>query len=56
MAARGAYNQEKRQEIITIVDKQEYLKLMNFLEKVDPRAFVTVYNVNKIIYEPKIKE
>ena len=53
---KGAYHQEPRREIITIVDKQEYLKLMNYLEKIDPRAFVTVYNVNKIIYEPKIKE
>lgn len=55
-ALQGAYNLENRQEIITIVDKQEYLKLMNYLEKVDPHAFLTVYNVNKIIYEPKIKE
>ena len=55
-ALKGAYHLEDRSEIITIVDKQEYLKLMNFLEKVDPRAFVTVYNVNKIIYEPKIRE
>ena len=54
-ALQGAYNLENRQEIITIVDKQEYLKLMNYLEKVDPHAFLTVYNVNKIIYEPKIK-
>lgn len=55
-ALQGAYNLENRQEIITIVDKQEYLKLMNYLEKIDPHAFLTVYNVNKIIYEPKIKE
>ena len=55
-ALQGAYHLEKRSEIITIVDKQEYLKLMTYLEKLDPRAFVTVYNVNKIIYEPKIKE
>ena len=50
---KGAYNQDKRNEIITIVDKQEYLKLMNYIEKNDPAAFVTVYNVNKIIYRPK---
>lgn len=49
----GAFNGEARREIITIVDKQEYLQLMNFLEKEDPHAFVTIYNVNKIIYQPK---
>ena len=51
--AQGAYHLEPKKEIITIVDKNEYLKLMNFLDKVDPNAFVTVYDVNKIIYRPK---
>ena len=50
----GAYRLEPRREIITIVDKNEYAKLMGFIEKTDPNAFVTVYTVNKIIYKPKI--
>ena len=49
----GAYRLEPRREIITIVDKNEYAKLMTFIEKTDPAAFVTVYTVNKIIYRPK---
>ena len=52
--ALGAYNLEPRREIITIVDKNEYAKLMTFIEKVDSEAFVTVYTVNKIIYRPKV--
>lgn len=52
--AYGAYNLQPRREIITIVDKNEYAKLMTFIEKTDPTAFVTVYTVNKIIYRPKI--
>ena len=52
--AYGAYKLEPRREIITIVDKNEYAKLMNFIEKTDPTAFVTVYTVNKIIYRPKL--
>ena len=40
----GAYNMQKRNEIITIVDKSEYQKLMNYITKEDPQAFVTVYN------------
>ncbi len=51
----GAFNMEPRREIITIVDKSEYLKLMNFIEKTDPNAFVTIYDVNKTIYRPKTK-
>ncbi len=52
--AYGAYNLDPRKEIITIVDKNEYAKLMGFIERVDPNAFVTVYTVNKIIYKPKV--
>lgn len=51
--AYGAYNLEPRREIITIVDKSEYARLMSFIEKADPQAFVTVYTVHKTIYRPK---
>ena len=51
----GAYNNESKSEIVTIVDKQEYAKLMSFIAKTDDAAFVTVYNVNKVIYRPKVK-
>ncbi len=49
----GAYNMEKRNEIITIVDKGEYQKLMKFINKEDPKAFITVYNVSDMRYQPK---
>ena len=49
----GAYNMQKRNEIITIVDKTEYQKLMNFINNQDPKAFVTVYNVSDMRYQPK---
>ncbi len=51
--ATGAYNFRKRNEIITIVDKTEYQKLMNFITHEDPKAFVTVYNVSNMRYQPK---
>ena len=51
----GAYNNVVRKEIITIVDKQEYRALMDYVRKVDPKAFVTVYSVNEIRYQPKQK-
>ena len=50
----GAYNLEVHKEIIVIVDKPEYQKLMAYLRKTDPDAFVTVYNVSEIIYKPKV--
>ena len=50
----GAYNMQKRNEIITIVDKTEYLKLMNYINHEDPQAFITVYNVSNMRYQPKV--
>jgi len=50
----GAYDKTTKKEIITIVDKHEYRRLMDFVKKVDPKAFVTVYSVNEIRYQPKI--
>ena len=49
----GAYNMEKRNEIITIVDKGEYQKLMKYINQVDPEAFITVYTVSDMRYLPK---
>lgn len=52
---RGAYNDQPRTEIITIVDKNEYSLLMSYLLKTDPSAFITVYTVSEIICRPKQK-
>ena len=49
----GAYDNTPRREMITIVDKDEYKKLMDFIRKTDPKAFVTVYSVNEMRYIPK---
>lgn len=52
--AYGTYTDNMHMEINTIVDKNEYLKLINFVTKVDPKAFVTVYAVNEMMYQPKV--
>lgn len=49
----GAFTGNTQQELITIVNKSEYQKLMNFVGKTDPDAFVTVYTVSDIRYRPK---
>ena len=49
----GAYDKTVRREIIVIVDNQEYRKLMDYVKKTDPKAFVTVYSVSEISYQPK---
>lgn len=49
----GAYDNSPKREVITIVDKQEYRKLMDYVKKLDPKAFITVYSVSEISYQPK---
>ena len=49
----GAYDKTTRREINVIVDKQEYRALMDYMKKTDPKAFITVYSVNEINYQPK---
>ena len=51
--AKGAYTDELKVEVITIVNMQEYRKLMDFITVTDPDAFVTVYNVSEAVYRPK---
>ncbi len=49
----GAYRMQEHNEIITIVDKSEFQKLMSFIDKVDPQAFITVYKVSDMQYRSK---
>ena len=51
----GAYDNSPRREVITIVDKNEYRRLMEFVRKTDPKAFVTVYSVSEMRYQPKVR-
>ncbi len=51
--ALGAYTMQPQRELITIVDKTEYQKLMQFLNHLDPDAFITVYTVSDMRYRPK---
>lgn len=49
----GAYDLQPHREIVAIVNKTEYTKLMNYIANIDKDAFVTVYTVYNIIYRPK---
>lgn len=51
--AYGAMNFQKHRELITILTRHEYQKLMVFLNRLDPDAFVTIYNVTEIRYQKK---
>ena len=49
----GAYDKTPKMEMVTIVDKNEYKKLMDYVRDIDPKAFVTVYSVSDMRYQPK---
>lgn len=49
----GAYDNTPRREVVVIVDKQEYRRLMDYVREIDPKAFVTVYSVSEMRYLPK---
>lgn len=49
----GAYDGTVRKEINVIVDDQEYRRLMDYMKRTDPKAFITVYSVNEMNYQPK---
>ena len=51
----GAYDKTPKKEMITIVDKNEYKRLMDYIRRTDPKAFVTVYAVSDMRYQPKVK-
>lgn len=53
--AYGTYTDNMYWEIVTIVDKTEYLQLVNYVTKTDPDAFMTIYSVNEMMYKPKSK-
>jgi uncharacterized membrane-anchored protein YitT (DUF2179 family) len=54
--AYGTFTDRMYWEINTIVDRNEYAKLIKYITAVDPKAFVTVYSVNEMMYQPKPKD
>ena len=51
--ATGAYTNNTHKEVLVIVYKNEYLELINFVTRIDPDAFITVYSINEVIFKPK---
>ncbi len=49
--ARGAYTDDEREVIITIVNRREFIHLRDFIKSHDPRAFITVQNTHDVLGE-----
>lgn len=46
--AEGAYTHGQYPELVVIVDKLQYQRLMNYVHRLDPDAFVAVYTVSEV--------
>ena len=47
-SAVGAYNHEVRTEVVSILNRNEYVKLMDHIHKNDPTAFMTVSSITEV--------
>lgn len=50
-SAYGGLNHEKKTEVVTILEKNEYGKLLTYIHENDPSAFLTVSTVGEVIGE-----
>ena len=50
--AEGAYTHERFPELGMIVDKGQYQRLMTYVHRLDPEAFVAVYTVSEVSRKP----
>lgn len=50
--AEGAYTHERFPELVMIVDKGQYHRLMTYVHRLDPEAFVAVYTVSEVSRKP----
>ncbi|TCS88740.1 uncharacterized membrane-anchored protein YitT (DUF2179 family) [Keratinibaculum paraultunense] len=47
--AEGAYTRRKKDVIVTIVDRKDFIKLRSFIKDIDKNAFVTVNNIYEVL-------
>lgn len=50
--AEGAYTHERFPELVMIVDKGQHQRLMTYVHRLDPEAFVAVYTVSEVSRKP----
>ncbi len=47
--AKGAYTGNKKDVLVTIVDRKDFVKLKNYIHDIDANAFITVSNMNEVL-------
>lgn len=54
--ARGGYTKEDKEILVTIVGRSQYVKIKNFINRIDENAFVFVNSTNEVIGEGFTRE
>jgi uncharacterized membrane-anchored protein YitT (DUF2179 family) len=49
--AKGAYTNEEKEIITTVLDKKQFIKLKNHIKEIDKKAFIITYNVHETLGE-----
>ncbi|MGL4797877.1 MAG: YitT family protein [Cellulosilyticaceae bacterium] len=47
----GAFSKEKKQVIATVVDRRQFILIKQYVQQIDPSAFVTVQNLHEVVGE-----
>ncbi|HLR34084.1 MAG TPA: YitT family protein [Tissierellales bacterium] len=47
--AKGAFTDSKKEVLVTVVDRKDFIRLKNFIKDVDGNAFITVNHVNEVL-------
>ncbi|MBZ4664133.1 MAG: YitT family protein [Caloramator sp.] len=48
---RGAFTGEKKEVLMTIISRKEFIKLREYIKELDKRAFISVSNVHEVLGE-----
>lgn len=48
---RGAYTGEKKEVLMTIISRREFIRLREYIKELDKRAFISVSNVHEVLGE-----
>ncbi|CDF57704.1 YitT family protein [Thermobrachium celere] len=48
---RGAYTGEKKEVLMTIISRKEFIRLREYIKELDKRAFISVSNVHEVLGE-----
>jgi len=47
--AKGAFTNDKKEVITIVVERQEFVQLKKYINKIDTKAFITVHNMSEVV-------